>query len=343
MNKKMIYITSPKCASQSIISVLEEKYIWSDVRLSPYTGKYYTSDSGGDTNPTSSFDELDVLKVPFWRPPVSSFHYEGVDLETVPESYLFSDDYYKWTVVRNPWHRLASSFEHLNRHKKACYESEYVCSFEDWVRASCTTPFPIICPHLDPERYIRSFIDQGTFNRLSMVGFIWTAPWGGCGHIGAAFSLWPWHYMMSKCDRELNVHTQRWENSAIFSGSSTIISLRSVKEIIHGAGDNVSESLSGLVTAPHASIEAVHEIIGEPHPLDQVVRFENLEGGIEELCSNIGEPTWTLPHFKNTKKFDDKARHYEEMYTAVPELIELVEKWYKYEINTFGYEFGHYL
>ena len=63
-----------------------------------------------------------------------------------------------------------------------------------------------------------------------------------------------------------------------------------------------------------------------------IIRFENLDYNFRELCNLIGLPYKKLPIFNKSKH-----EHYSKYYDN--ELIELVHKKFKDEIDFFGYKF----
>ena len=348
MNKKIVYVSTPKCASESILSMLEEKYTILDTKLEPYTGRSYTVDEPAQGLSHPEFEDLDVFNVPFWRPTLYEHHQNGRESEPFEEHKMFSSDYYKWTVVRNPWHRLASAFEHLNRVKKACHGQEFLISFEEWCMIICNSSYPLLCNHQHPQRYLPSRMDPGIFERLTSIGSAWAPAFGEIPHVGAPFQLWPFSWMMTACDKEASVHTQRWENSSLFDRSSTSVEICPTTTMLKNIGDvpgrHIAETLFNTILDSRGGILSINEVIGKPHDMDRVVKFENLHAGIEDVCSDLGVPTWDLPHKKHGNyKNTNKSEHYESMYNDNTKLIDAVRNWYRYEVTTFGYDFGSHL
>lgn len=68
--------------------------------------------------------------------------------------------------------------------------------------------------------------------------------------------------------------------------------------------------------------------------LDYYIRFENLQGGFDEVCARIGLPKNELPHLLNFRKAE---QHYSNYYDQ--ETIQLVGDHYHKFIDRFGYKF----
>lgn len=68
------------------------------------------------------------------------------------------------------------------------------------------------------------------------------------------------------------------------------------------------------------------------YDLDYVVRFENLQKGVNTVCDKIGIKRKKLPH-----KLKTKHKHYREYYDDG--LAELVAKRFQADISLFGYSF----
>ena len=70
--------------------------------------------------------------------------------------------------------------------------------------------------------------------------------------------------------------------------------------------------------------------------VDRVIRYENLESELAEVCADLGiEEAVTLPGAKGHTRKD--VRHYRDFYDD--ETRELMAKWYAKEIDAFGFEF----
>jgi len=78
----------------------------------------------------------------------------------------------------------------------------------------------------------------------------------------------------------------------------------------------------------HTKVSQYSRTVG----VDRVFRFEEYEKSMRELCKRLRIP-YTLVRFNGTKH-----RNYTEYYT--PETIQLVAKYSKIDIETFGYQFG---
>lgn len=67
--------------------------------------------------------------------------------------------------------------------------------------------------------------------------------------------------------------------------------------------------------------------------VENIIRFENLKQGFDDMCKTLQVPHIKLPHLNKTKH-----THYTDYYDD--ETRELVAKKYAKDIETFGYEFG---
>jgi hypothetical protein len=70
--------------------------------------------------------------------------------------------------------------------------------------------------------------------------------------------------------------------------------------------------------------------------VDYVIRYENLDENLKEICRMIGLPEITLPLLKSG--FRKKSFHYTEYYDD--ESIEIVAERHKNDIRLFGYKFN---
>ena len=148
-----------------------------------------------------------------------------------------------------------------------------------------------------------------TLNMITDLTWEWA---GGVFNVTHFFELFPAQRWIHSCNRQILVHTQRWEDSQLFSGYTAYY--------FAGKGNlRVADS--------PRNVEA----------LDKVVRFENLQEGFDEVLEELGLPQVDLP-FKNRGVYSGNTRKYRDVYT--PHTIDLVRAHYKYEIETFGYEFG---
>ena len=69
--------------------------------------------------------------------------------------------------------------------------------------------------------------------------------------------------------------------------------------------------------------------------VDRVLRLENIEHEYAKVCDLLGLMNVTMPH-KNAGPERDR-QHYRDYYNAKTKLV--IERWYKREIDAFGYEF----
>lgn len=67
--------------------------------------------------------------------------------------------------------------------------------------------------------------------------------------------------------------------------------------------------------------------------VDFIGRFENLSADFANVCERIGRKAPALPHHNSTKR-DDYRSYYDD------ESIEIIARWYKKDIEHFGYEFS---
>ena len=359
MTKRMLYIGTPKCASSSIKDLLYERYPETKTIMPSQWAPWRCTLEGEDhaipgipVNPDLPI-ELQPVILDFWNPPLWLSHVAEVE-NSCPEftEFLRSDDYYRWTVVRNPWHRLASSYEYLNKKKFGCHGAELGMSFKEFAYRITQIPFSDLCQHESPERYIGEKNGYGLLKALSAISDFSQKTLDGKQErsitgVGCAWSIFSYRQCMKKCSRESSYHTQRWENSILFSGIVGVEHPRDeyVRQHIDLPEDGYSWNEDAVVrhkimNLPNAAPAfAISELIGEPYPLDKVVRFENLQEGLDEVCEELQIERMNIPHINNMK-MSGKERHYEEMYEDDDELIGRVGEWYKYEVTTFGYEFG---
>jgi len=68
--------------------------------------------------------------------------------------------------------------------------------------------------------------------------------------------------------------------------------------------------------------------------VDGVMRFERLNADFRDVCGRIGVPFQELP-VRNQSSREHFARYYD------PELVDLVARQFRHEIDFFGYEFDH--
>jgi|7_EtaG_2_1085326.scaffolds.fasta_scaffold09550_5 hypothetical protein len=67
--------------------------------------------------------------------------------------------------------------------------------------------------------------------------------------------------------------------------------------------------------------------------INAIIRFENLDEDFDKVCNELKIPTTKLPHVNKTSR-----EHYTKYYDQ--ELLNLVLKYYKDDINNFNYKFG---
>ena len=380
MDKRIVYVGTPKCASASIKSVLNSKYkvVVLDPMLKDTNAQHISrppldaSELGGQfpwklDGPLRSEEQLgdaECLILDFYRPPIWAEDFDGS--KTPVSDFIFSENFYKWTVVRNPWHRIASTFEWLNLKRKGCHGTEICRDFKSFVTAATSPTLPHICSHSEPERYINKLYDGDALARLvSAVSY--ASPQTHFrtveGYL-AGLREYGFYNVMRSCNKETAVHTQRWEDSNLFN-SSTFVHTFSKDELAHVIIKQFEHSLKN---DPHVVEQGLsvytgnvtwalfnHPDVGPqnwggislseekiPHQLDRVIKFESLLDGIEEVCNDLGVPTWDLPR-KNMQEIANKLRHYEELYKGNDNLIQLVRDSHVYEIEQFGYEFGTHL
>ena len=362
MNKKMLYVGTPKCGSSSIKDALQSKYDTVTVRPHTMNGWAYTDAKHQPAQPLIDSSECVVLD--FHRPPIWVEDFEYSPRQNDWNDPIFNDDFYKWTVVRNPWHRVAAAWTWLTSQHKGCNNDSIGVTFPNFVKAVTSSSLPLVCLHPRPERYILKYLDGDMWARLSSVTecrspLIADRTVGG---LGAALRMWGFWESMKSCDKETNAHTQRWEDSTLFI-SQVVVTTPNLDELNKGLemlkqegimdqyfGGTLRSSweergmmLQALLDHPGwAHMHQATSMENGRHELDRVVRFENLQSGIEEVCSDLGVETWDLPH-NNNQHVSDKNRFYESMYEGNIDLIDAVRNWYKYEINEFGYEFGTFL
>jgi len=352
MNKRMLYIGTPKCASRSIKMALLERY--KDgvfVQRNQFGPGYHQEGEDtkdGDLRCVTNTSGPVILD--YWKPAIWHAHLIP-DKLAYQDEVLFNDDFYKWTVVRNPWHRIASTYEYLNDRKYGCHGQGLDMSFSEYVKRITITPFADICQHENPWRYAG---EKNSYSLLKALAGIHSfnlekinesEPYSGMAGIGCLWIIFSLKQIMKGCSRQVSCHTQRWENSSLFQGTTTVDwpDQAAVKHIL---GDKVISSEADIelryqvLTSPFAAnVFPIREMKGNPHPLDRVIKFENLKDGIAQVCEDLEIETLDIPHMNDMNRVD-KERHYEKMYGNDEELISAVRDWYTYEIETFGYEFG---
>jgi len=80
----------------------------------------------------------------------------------------------------------------------------------------------------------------------------------------------------------------------------------------------------------------------EGEEMDHFIRFHNLQGDFDEACDRIGISRKKLPHHGNGRAPVENGMGYTKHYTEYydDELIEIVAKNYKDDIDYFGFKFG---
>jgi len=370
MNKKMLYVATSKCASHSIRSLLEQKYAgtnsYIECKIASFTGVNYEIDDPKtgrihNLKELNDFDDIDIVRLRYYRPPIWDICSDDdgrndrlLGQDSNPNDILFNDDWYKWAVVRNPWQKVAAAYELLvNKRNSGCYKQKLDMSFEDFV-LSCVKPVPQVCIHKSPERFVKQGMDDTKWQQLlSQTDSTSLFQYNPClNRVGSALRMTDYEQVQTHCDKAVLHCVQRWEDSVLFNSTTTATTLPA-DELSQVMNDHqwfrcmstVQKCLyvTTMLDDPSSFfLWAFQQEIRCPRPLDKLVKFENLMEGIEEVCSDLGIETWDIPH-KNDQKIADKARHYEKMFEGRQHLIDAVAQWYKYEIGTFDYEFGHYL
>ena len=236
-------------------------------------------------------------------------------------SKIFTDEFYTWTVVRNPWDRMASAYFHCQRDVDDAGNRRLSrlaqISFNDFVK-NATDPlgwFKTVCEHTPDEILENTQLTSAIRHDVLRVLTGCT----GLTYNGRQFSsflhLFPTQWLMHVCNRAILIHTQRWEDSQLFTGWNSF--------------DIESEDDEVIVSS-------INRMSGSPEPIDKVIRFENLQEGFDEVMEELDRPSMKLPMLN--VNVSGQREKYADLYDD--ETIEMVRNWYKYEINEFGYEFG---
>jgi len=354
--KKIAYISTPKCGSNSIMAALKQvsPFIAFDVSGNQRLRDYEPEISEiiaqkHDYSAKNIFNDIPqqvengaICMVPFYKFPFHCNGFRGENGYSLPSfvdyttqggietwhpasiltTKIFTNEFYTWTVVRNPWDRLASAYFYL-KHRSNIKDIETQLenvAFDEFVKVAIDPLGWIrhICSHNESDllrfSYLGSHMGEmeiNTLNRVSSLTF--NPPYINRQFVVNHFTeLFPTERSMHTCNRAIFTHTQRWEDSQLFSGYMCY-ELSKDRQVIVGVSPVKAEAL------------------------DKVIRFENLQEGFDELLEELGLPHVDLP-FKNQGPYTNNASKYRDIYT--PETIELVRNHYKYEIETFGYEFG---
>ena len=361
MKKPSVYFATTKCANTSLRAVLKEIGSCNALLpSSQHTYRVFFPAHGSSETPRTAFDNLHkhindnlFIVVPYWKYPIHlslAQTMPGSEDCVSPEelmrlgrerlaaaSDLTNDDKravdlistagyhsnaHTWTVVRNPWHRIAAAYFECIKMRDPddpIYDISARMtdlSFEQFVRW-VTSPWGVHtqhhCDHDHRQRtltlnHLGRGVSESELLLLLQLSGLRTHSGVQYNHL---FELYGYAHTMHVCNKRVLQHTQRWEDSLLFTGYT-----------VWGVGEGF------------AADRFIGSMRGQPIELDHVLRFENLQGDFDKMMDELDMPNVSLPHKNSEKTLSNKK--YSEMYT--PELSDLVRKHYAYEIEAFGYE-----
>jgi len=263
---------------------------------------------------TSVLQTLDMLGV---REQGAKYHKIGTNGFVAARFNMAADDYSKpqewegefeqnaflWTVVRNPYARTVSAWRHMQT--VGAFRKDL--SFQQWLRYLY---YDWYGPLETDEELARAFaVMRGLCE---------------CDQDSSELKGKRDRPYMPNCDCYFNVnsHSSAWDDSFLFHRIPTT-----------------------HVTTPRG--EWTMKRMCKPRKLDHVIRFENLQEGFDELCFHLHLPQTELPRiFPHTAEGNpvrpdggNSSTDYTQFYEGDVD-IELASFLYRYEIETYGYEFG---